>query len=242
MSTAGIMIIGNEILSAKVEDENAPYLLKALRQQGVDVERVLVIADVVDTIAREVLAFSENYDYVLTSGGVGPTHDDVTMESIAKAFGTKLVIHERMEVLLRDALKGAEPNESQLKMCQMPEGSTLIESGDLWFPLVCMRNVYIFPGIPRLLQAKFESARDRFKGRQVFLRRVFVTCIESDIAQDLHDLLEDFPELMLGSYPRVTDTDYRTMLTLESRDKSYLTRAVDALVEKIPEGALLRVE
>jgi len=242
MPTAGILIIRNEILSGKVADENAPYLLRELRKQGVDVERVHVIPDVVETIADEVRSFAASYEYVLTSGGVGPTHDDVTMESIARAFGVKLVTHERMEKLLRESLKGKAPNESQLKMCQMPEGSVLIESKDLWFPLVAMRNVYIFPGIPRLLQSKFDSARSRFRGNPVHLRRVFVSCMESDVAQDLHDLLEEFPELMLGSYPRVADADYRTMLTLESRDKSYLKRAVDALVARIPPDSLLRVE
>ncbi len=242
MSTAGILIIGNEILSGKVQDENAPYLLRELRKQGVDVDRVHVISDVVETIAEEVRRFSDAYEYVLTSGGVGPTHDDVTMESIALAFGTSLITHARMEELLRKALKGQEPNESMLKMCQMPEGSELIEGTDLWFPLVTMRNVFIFPGIPKLLRAKFDSARHHFRGEPVYLRRVFVSCMESDVAQDLNELLVEFPELMLGSYPRVTDADYRTMLTLESRDKAYLTRAVDSLVARIPSEWLLRVE
>jgi FAD synthetase len=128
----------------------------------------------------------------------------------------------------------------------LPRGAGLISTPDLWFPLVRVHNVYVFPGIPKLLQAKFESARDCFKGQPFFLRRVYVRCMESDIAQDLHDLLADFPELLLGSYPRTTaraaDDDYLTMLTLESRDEQYMLRAVDSLVARIPGGALLRVD
>lgn len=242
MSTAGLLIIGNEVLSGKVTDENTPFLLAELRKQGVDVVRVHVIPDEVDLIADEVRAFSDAFDYVLTSGGVGPTHDDVTMEGVAQAFGVDLVAHEEMRLLLLRALHGSEANASQLKMCMLPEGARLIQSGDLWFPLVFMRNVYIFPGIPRLLQAKFESARDLFKGSPFYLRRIFLDCSESDVAQDLHDLLDDFPELSLGSYPRTKEGDYRTLITLESRDPTYVNKAADTLIDRLPPAALLRVE
>ena len=236
------MIIGDEVLSGKVEDKNTPYLLPELRKQGVDVGRVHVIPDDVDLISEEVRSFSAMFDYVLTSGGVGPTHDDVTMEGVAQAFRVRLTTHEAMKTLLLQALRGTEANASQLKMCELPEGAQLIQSGDLWFPLVYIRNVYVFPGIPRLLQAKFESARDYFKGSPFYLHRIFMSCIESDIAQDLHDLLKEFPELRLGSYPRTTEGDYRTMVTLESRDVAYVDKAVDALIDRLPAASLLRVE
>ena len=246
MSSAGILIIGNEILSGKVQDENTPFLLRELRQLGVDVAAVHVIPDEIDVIAKDVREFSERFDYVMTTGGVGPTHDDVTMEAIATAFGVELVVHREMERQLREALKGEDPNESQMKMCMLPRGAELISTPDLWFPLVHMANVFIFPGIPKLLQAKFQSARKNFRGEPYFLRRVYVRCMESDIAQDLHDLLDDFPELLLGSYPRTTAresaSDYLTMLTLESRDESYVTRAVQSLVARIPDEQVLRVE
>jgi FAD synthetase len=246
VSTAGILIIGNEILSGKVQDENTPYFLRELRALGVEVRAVHVIPDEIEEIALQVRGFSARFDYVLTSGGVGPTHDDLTMDGVARAFGVDLVMHAEMAAQLRRALRGTEPNASQLKMCTLPAGAGLISTPDLWFPLVHVRNVYIFPGIPRLLQAKFESARGTFKGEPYFLRRVYVSCMESDIAQDLHDLLADFPELLLGSYPRTTarasESDYLTMLTLESRDEQYMLRAVDSLVARIPNGALLRVD
>jgi molybdenum cofactor synthesis domain-containing protein len=242
MSTAGILIIGNEILTGKVQDENAPFLLRELRRLGVDVERVNTIPDEIDVIAREVKAFAKDFDYVLTSGGVGPTHDDVTMEGVAVAFGRKLVRDERMETKLRDALRGRDANESHLKMCELPEGAELIETSDLWFPLVQVENVYIFPGIPRLLKAKFEGVQARFVGVPFHLRNVYVTCIETDIAGDLNALLEDFPELDVGSYPKFGEEGHRTLITLESRDESYVARALDALIDRIPADYVLRVE
>jgi molybdopterin-biosynthesis enzyme MoeA-like protein len=207
---------------------------------------VHVIPDVIEGIAAEVRDFSQRFDYVLTSGGVGPTHDDLTMDGVAAAFGVDLLVHEEMAGRLRDALRGEEPNASQLKMCMLPRGAALISTPDLWFPLVQVRNVYVFPGIPKLLQAKFEGARACFKGRPFYLRRVYVSCVESEIAQDLHDLLADFPDLMLGSYPRTSartgEGDYLTLLTLESHDEQYVLRAVDSLVARIPGGSLLRVD
>ncbi len=243
MSTAGILIIGNEILTGKIQDENTPYLLRELRRQGVDVPRVHVIADVVSEIARDVREFSERFDYVLTSGGVGPTHDDVTMEGVAAAFELPLVAHEEMVAMLRGALRGKEPNASHMKMCMLPAGATLIATKDLWFPLVTVRNVFVFPGIPRLLQAKFDAARDTFKGTPVYLRRVYLSLIESDIAEQLNRVVAEFETVSFGSYPRTSsDVDYMTMLTMESRDRDFAERAAEALVKCMPEGSIVRVE
>ncbi len=241
-STAGILIIGNEILSGKFPDENAPFLLKELRVQGVDVERVHTIPDEIEVIADEVRSFAERFTYAITTGGVGPTHDDVTLDGVALAFGEKLTRHAEMEKMLRTAMRNREPNESLLKMCDLPESAELLTTPDLWFPLVRVHNAFVFPGVPRLLKLKFESSREMFVGRPVHVRRLFLSCSEHDVAQDLHDLLEVFPDVMIGSYPRVEETEFRTLLTLESRDEDYLGRAVVSLVEKIPRDSLVRVE
>ena len=242
MSTAGILIIGNEILSGKVQDENLPFLLPELRKLGVSVERVNVVPDVIETIADEVRWLSKTFTYVLTTGGVGPTHDDVTMDGVARAFGCELVLHPRMKELLLGAMKGRTPNESHMKMCRLPDGAELIETEDLWFPLVKYQNIYIFPGIPSLLQKKFRGIRHEFQGLPFYLRQIYVSCMESDIAQPLVELLEEFPELMLGSYPRLTPEGYHTLLTLESREEEYVNRAVDSLVARIPASDQIRVE
>ena len=241
MPTAGILVIGNEILSGKVVDTNSPYLCRELRALGVDVERIVTIPDVIEVIADHVKALAQAYDFVLTSGGIGPTHDDLTIDGVAAAFGRPLELSESIAGRLRRAT-GGEPNESQLKMAQIPAGATLLDAGDLWFPLVIVDNVYILPGIPDLLRKKFESARERFRGVPFVLKRVYVTRMESEIAQVLHELLQEYPDLMLGSYPRMHEASFRVMLTLESRDEGYVQRALGSLLERLPGDAVHRVE
>ena len=241
MPTAGILVIGNEILSGKVVDTNSPYLCRELRALGVDVERIVTIPDAIDVIAEHVRVMSETYDFVLTSGGIGPTHDDLTVEGVAAAFGRPLEQSESILERLRRAV-GGEPNASQKKMAQVPAGSNLLDAGDLWFPLVVVGNVYIFPGIPELLRKKFESIRERFRGVPVLLKRVYVRSMESEIAEDLHALLRQFPDLLLGSYPRIQEEAFRVLLTLESRDAGYVQQALDALLERLPSAAVFKVE
>ena len=127
-------------------------------------------------------------------------------------------------------------------MAQIPGGAMLLDSGDLWFPLVVVKNVYIFPGVPELLRKKFESCRERFRGVPFVLKRVYVKQRESDLAEGLHELLKEFPELLLGSYPRVREESFQVLLTLESRDAGYVQRALDALLARLPESAIHKVE
>ncbi len=241
MPTAGFLVIGNEILSGKVVDTNSPFLAKELRKIGVDLERILTIPDEIDIIADEVRTMSETYDYVVTSGGIGPTHDDLTMDGVAKAFGLPMVLDEELCRRIEDAT-GDHFNESMRKMAILPKGAGVQESGDLWFPLICVNNVFVLPGIPRLFEAKFSSVSEQMTGIPVQLKRVYVTSFESEIASYLHDLLEEFTELMLGSYPRMGEEHYRVMLTLESRDMDYLERALESLLSRLPAETVHRVE
>src|SRR5436190_17092313 len=151
--TAGILVIGNEILSGKTADENSVFLARELRELGVDVRKVSVIPDETTTIASEVRLFSGAYDYVFTTGGVGPTHDDLTMEGIAGAFGREI----RRNLQLETALRGYYPAdlvEPNLRMADVPEGTRLIGGPGLWFPVVAIENVFIFPGVPEVLRRK----------------------------------------------------------------------------------------
>jgi FAD synthetase len=127
-------------------------------------------------------------------------------------------------------------------MARVPAGAQLLDSGDLWFPLVVVRNVYIFPGVPELLRKKFESSRDRFQGVPFVLKKVYVKQRESDIAPILDELLRGFPELMLGSYPRVGQEAFHVLLTLESRDAGYVQSALDELLSKLAPEAIHKVE
>src|SRR5882724_3928359 len=156
--TAGIVLIGNEILSGKIADANAAYLCRELRALGVEVRRISIIPDEVELIAREVAAHSREYDLVFTSGGVGPTHDDVTIEGVARAMGVGVVRHP----LLVAALEGHDRdglNDAHLKMTETPEGAELVGGEPLRFPTILMRNVYILPGVPEIFRAKFDALR-----------------------------------------------------------------------------------
>ncbi len=239
--TAAFAVIGNEILSGKVTDINTPFLARELRSLGVSLERVVVVPDDVEKIATDVFDLSERYDVVFTSGGVGPTHDDITMDGVAAAFGLRLVEHIELRRAIENFV-GSRVNAAHLKMAQIPDGAELIVDDKLAFPTVLVRNVYILPGIPELFQAKILSLRDRFVVRPYFLRQVLVRDNETRIAEFLNATLTAFPELLLGSYPKLSDPNYRVRLTLESKDESYLERALADLVERLPAGCVFRVE
>jgi len=239
--TAGIVLIGNEILSGKVVDANAAYLCRELRQLGVDVRRITVIPDEVDLIASTVAEFSRDFDVVFTSGGVGPTHDDVTIEGVARAFGTRVVRHPDLVHLLEGYYK-AGLNDARLKMAEVPEGAELFADGALRFPAVVVGNTYVLPGVPEIFRQKFEALRERFRDAPFHLCCVFVSIGEGFLADHLNAVLRDHPELMLGSYPEFANAEYKVKVTLESKDRAYLERAVETLLGRLPDGAVVRVE
>lgn len=239
-TSAGFVVIGNEILSGKVTDTNTPYLAKVLRELGVSLERVCVIPDEIEIIAATVAEFSANYDEVFTSGGVGPTHDDITMDGIAAAFGVEVIEHPELGTAIRDAVK--DPNPSHMKMARVPEGAQLIVSGHRAFPTVRVRNVYILPGIPEIFRSKLDSLRETLRTRPYHLRQVLVAENETRIAEFLNATLQAFPELLLGSYPKLSNPEYRVRLTLESKDESYVDRALDDLIARMPAGYVAKIE
>src|SRR5690348_15065107 len=171
--TAGIAIIGEEILSGKVGDENARLLIAELRELGVRLRRISVIPDEADLIAREVAEQSRAFDYVFTSGGVGPTHDDVTMEGIARGFGTRVVRIPELEALLRKYY-GAALTEAHLRLAEAPEGAEMVFGSDMHWPVVRYKNVHILPGVPGLFRKKFLAIREQFRAAPFALGRVFV--------------------------------------------------------------------
>ena len=239
--TAGIVVIDNEILSGKVTDTNSSFLTRELRHMGVDVRRITVIPDDLDDIARTVRAFHERFDLVFTSGGVGPTHDDMTIEGIARAFGRSVVRERELEQKLREFYK-EKVNEARLKMSEVPQGAELIYGGALAFPTLKIANVYILPGIPEILQSKFLAIRERFSADPFHLRIVYTREGEGAIAQFLNDTLRSFPELLLGSYPKIGDPEYVVKLTLESKDRDYVERALAHLLGVLPDGCVVKTE
>jgi molybdenum cofactor synthesis domain-containing protein len=238
--TAGILLIGNEILSGKIADANAAYLCRELRALGVEVRRISVIPDEVDLIAREVAAQSRDYDLVFTSGGVGPTHDDVTIEGVARAMAVPVVRHPALADLLQ-GWYGDRLNDAHLKMAETPEGAELVGGEPVRFPTILMRNVYVLPGVPEIFRQKFEAIRERFRDQPIHLRNVFVRIGEGTLADYLNKLLTDFPSLRLGSYPEFSNPEYKVKVTLESRDRAYLEDALAEFLRRLPAGALVRV-
>ncbi len=238
--TAGIILIGNEILSGKIADANAAYLCRELRALGVEMRRISVIPDEVELIADEVARFSRDYDIVFTSGGVGPTHDDVTIEGVARAMAVKVVRHPRLVAVL-EGHYGDRLNETHLRMAETPDGAELVGAEPLRFPTIVMRNVYVLPGVPEIFRQKFDAIRERFRDEPIHLKNVFVRIGEGTLADHLNALLADFPTLLLGSYPEFSNPEYKVKVTLESRDPDYVASALQAFLRRLPEGALVRV-
>jgi len=238
--TAGIILVGNEILSGKVEDANAVHLCRELRALGVEVRRITVIPDEVQLIADEVATFSRDYDVVFTSGGVGPTHDDVTIEGVARAMMVPVVRHPLLVELLERYYRG-KVTEAALRMAEIPEGAELVGGETVRFPTVMMRNVYVLPGVPEIFRAKFEALRERFRDAPIHLKNVFVSIGEGTLADYLNRLLADFPLLQLGSYPEFSNPEYKVKVTLESRDRGYLEQALTEFLTRLPDGAVVKV-
>jgi molybdenum cofactor synthesis domain-containing protein len=230
--TAAIIVIGNEILSGKTRDENSPYLARELRELGVDVRKISVIPDELPLISQEVRQCSGSNDYVFTTGGVGPTHDDLTMDGVATAFGRRIRRNADLEETLRH-FYSQELVGGNLRMADIPEGARLVGGKGLWFPVVAVENVYIFPGVPEILRRKFERIKEAFREAPFHLREVYLKADEGQIAGILHGVLAEFPDLLLGSYPYFDNPVYSIKLTLESKDPGYLDRAHAMLIAEL---------
>jgi molybdenum cofactor synthesis domain-containing protein len=238
--SCALVVVGNEILSGKVQDSNAFFAARELRKIGVALARIATIPDELDLIAGEVAYCSRNFDFVITSGGVGPTHDDLTMEGVARAFNRRLVRNPALEALIREHSRGSL--DAVLKMAEVPEGAVLNEAGDIRFPTVQIENVYVLPGIPQLFESKLRALSSSFATDPYFMRAIYLTAGEGTIAAHLNECMRNFPELMLGSYPRIGDPDYRVKLTLESKNAEYLERAFRHLMERLPAEAVVKTE
>lgn len=234
MPRVTVVIIGDEILTGKFADENGPYLIGRLRALGADLERLLVLPDRVEVIAEEVARAAARADFVLTTGGVGPTHDDVTVEGIARAFGLALEISEPLLDLMRSY--GMSIDDTTSRMARIPEGAELLPGARGAYPVLRARNVYAFPGVPRLLRDKFEAICERFAGAAVHTARLRTEQRESDIAARLSGVQARWPEVAIGSYPRSEGGAWHVVLTLESRDPEALQSAEAELRELLALG------
>jgi molybdenum cofactor synthesis domain-containing protein len=239
--SCALVVIGNEILSGKIHDTNTYFAARELREVGVALKRIVVVPDELDAIADEVRYCAQRFDFVITSGGVGPTHDDITIAGVAAAMDRPVVIDPQLEALIREHF-GDKPNKAGLKMAEVPRGAVLVEGGPMIFPTVQLENIYMLPGIPQLFEGKLRAIKSRFATDPYFMHAIYTTAGEGRIASLLDACLEKFPNLMLGSYPKIGDSEYRVKVTLESKDRNYLDDAFQYMLELLPRDMILKTE
>lgn len=241
MPTAAGIIIGDEILSGKVQDTNAYHLIRMLHDVGVELVRIATIGDDPACIAEELNLCRGRCDHVITSGGVGPTHDDRTMEGIARAFGRKVVRHPHLERMVREHW-AERVNEAALKLAEVPEGASLLESDDGMLPVVTLENVFILPGVPQIFEAKLLRLRQVLTGQVAVLHSIYLSADESSIAAVLTRVDRELPEVKIGSYPKIGDPDHRVRVTVESTVPGAAERGLERLLELLPPERIIRYE
>ena len=233
MKHASLVIIGDEILSGRTEDKNLSYLAKWLGRLGINLSEVRVVLDEEDDIIEAVNSLRKKYDYVFTTGGIGPTHDDITTESIAKAFGVESRIDEDALEKMKAFLEGKELTEPLLKMLRIPEGGELIYSPATKAPGYKIENVFVMAGIPKIMRGMLEGMYDYLeKGDLVHSRSFDIMVGESFFAEELTEIQDKYSEVSVGSYPFSRDGKYGATIVLRSTQESQL-ESCELLVKEL---------
>lgn len=227
--TAAMLVIGDEILSGRTRDANMHYLAGQLTEMGIDLNEVRVVSDDRDAIIGAVRALSDGYDHVFTSGGIGPTHDDITADCIAAAFETHIDIRDDARALLQAHYdrSGMELNAARLRMARIPDGAELIDNPVSVAPGFTLGNVHVMAGVPSVFQAMVASVLPLLTGGQPLLSRTLrVTRGEGDIAGPLGVFAERFADLSVGSYPFQKDGVYGANIVVRGSDAARLDTAM----------------
>jgi molybdenum cofactor synthesis domain-containing protein len=242
--TAVLVVVGNEVLSAQVPDENGPWAARRLRELGVRLLAIHTVPDRVDDVVEAVDRARRRADWVFTSGGVGPTHDDVTVGAVALALGRPMVrspeLVQVIRALYREHHGGGEPTEAALRMADVPEGTRLL-GGAPW-PTLVAANVVMLPGVPQFFRFQFERIAERLEAPPFRLACVFVSEGEGKIAAILDRVARAHPGVEIGSYPRFDDADHRVKVTLEAKDAARVGEALAMLLAALPAGSVVRTE
>jgi molybdenum cofactor synthesis domain-containing protein len=236
--TVRLVIVGNEVLSGKVADKNTPFVIERLRAIGARCLGVEVVRDEVEEIAGAVRRGLSAADFVITSGGIGPTHDDVTIEGVARALGRDVVVHEPLLAALH-ALLGQPLSDRKRRMARAPAGAELLPGEG--FPQVRAGNVLIFPGVPELLRMKFKAVEPLLRGEPLPCAAVYSALGESAIAAALERTEAECPGIAIGSYPRWEPGDHRVLVTIDGETRAAVDVGLDRLLGALPEGAVVRV-
>ena len=233
---AALIIIGNEILSGRTQDKNLSYLANWLNEIGIQLSEVRVIRDEEKVIIDTVNYLRSEYDYVFTTGGIGPTHDDITSLSIARAFDVELEVNDKALSILKEYYKDGELTEARMKMTMIPVGAELVDNPVSKAPGFKMDNVFVMAGIPSIMQGMLEGARRFLKGGDVVKSMsIDVYTPESNVAQALTDLQKKYNDVEIGSYPFSKDNRFGTTLVMRSSDEKRLHQCDVELKELMKE-------
>jgi len=230
--TAGILVIGDEILSGRTKDKNIGFIAEYLTNIGIDLREVRVVSDDEADIIAALNALRARYTYVFTTGGIGPTHDDITADSIAKAFGVGIDHHPEVVARFKERFKNpGELNEARLRMARIPDGAELIQSATILAPGFKIGNVITMAGVPSIMQAMMDIVAPRLQsGTRMLSESVRADCREGDVGTPLRAIAEAHPDTIIGSYPYLDENGKpNTSLVVRSRDQAKLTAAMDAV-------------
>ena len=242
VETAAFLAIGNELLSGKVVEANLAPLAKTLRALGIQLCTAEILLDDVPTLATAMARLSRDYGVVITSGGVGPTHDDVTMEAAARAFGRAVVRDATLLDLVRQTF-GEKTTEAHLRFADVPEGAVLRSAPDVSWPTPVIENVWILPGVPEVFRMKLATLRTWVRGPRPFVSRALVlTREEVDLKDALDSVVAAHPEVSIGSYPALFNPRYRTRITFDATDEDAVDRALADLRARLVPEEIVGVE
>jgi molybdenum cofactor synthesis domain-containing protein len=233
--TAAILVIGDEILSGRTKDKNIGYIAKYLTAIGVDLREVRVVADTEEDIVAALNALRQRYSYVFTTGGIGPTHDDITADSVAKAFGVPIDYDPRAVALLQQRFKGPDLNEARMRMTRIPHGADLVTNKVSLAPGFWIGNVIVMAGVPSIMQAMLDEVGPKLKtGKQMLSVSIRADAREGDIGTELGEVAKAHPGASFGSYPFFDDASGpNTNVVVRSRDPDVLAVAKSAVEDML---------
>jgi molybdenum cofactor synthesis domain-containing protein len=237
--TAGILVIGDELLSGRTKDKNIGYIAEYLTNIGIDLREVRIVADDEQAIVEALNALRARYTYVFTTGGIGPTHDDITADSVAKAFGVAIKYHPQAVALMKEhfAARGTDLNEARMRMARVPEGAGLVPNKISAAPGFWIDNVIVLAGVPSIMQIMLDAVAPQLRtGTKMLSETVRADCREGDIGTELGEIAKAHPEVMIGSYPFVDDVSGpNTNVVMRGRNAAQVTAATAAVKTMLAE-------
>lgn len=226
--SAALLVIGNELLSGHTADQNGPHLLSVLRERGIEVKELRVIADSEPAIADAIVTLKRRCTRVLCTGGIGPTHDDVTVRALAHAFGKPVVVHAELEARVKEIFGDPAP-AAAMRLAEVPEGAEVLLDARALVPIITLGNVTLLPGVPSFVRTCLQAALGDWRGMPFVVRELQVTAHETAIAAPLDDVAQRFDDVSIGSYPQFSSGKVVVRLRIEGSDRKRVEAATKAL-------------